>query len=126
MARARTESLAWSPDGTKLAITGVETEGPGAQHARLFTIGAGGGKLKPLSGEDRPRSRRSLDERPERPGVRPALRWTPDGKAIDALVADRGSTLVVRFDAKSGKATALTGRDRHVTAFAHSTAATAW
>jgi dipeptidyl aminopeptidase/acylaminoacyl peptidase len=56
---------------------------------------------------------------PNGPGGGPSLRWTPDGKAIDALVADRGNTLVVRFDAKSAKASALTGRERHVTGFAH-------
>ncbi|MEJ7902265.1 MAG: S9 family peptidase, partial [Thermomicrobiales bacterium] len=41
------------------------------------------------------------------------------GKAVDALVSESGSTLVVRFETKSGQATVLTGRDRHVTAFDH-------
>jgi len=113
------QSLAWSPDGTKLAVTGVEEVKGGIQNARLFTIRAGGGKLKGLSGEiDRALGDRSMSG-PNGPVSGAPIRWTPDGKAIDALVSDRGSTLVVRFEARSGKATVLTGRDRHVTAFDH-------
>jgi len=113
------QAFAWSPDGTTLALSGIKEEAPGTQHSRLYTIGAGGGKLQPLSNNlDRTIGDRSMSG-PNGPVAGPALRWTPNGKAIDALVADRGSTLVVRFNAKSGKATALTGRDRHVAAFDH-------
>ncbi len=112
------QTLAWSPDGSKLAVTGIEEVTAGVQNARLFTLRAGG-KLKSLSGDvDRALGDRSMSG-PNGPVSGSPLRWTPDGRAIDALVSDRGSTVVVRFDAKSGKATALTGRDRHVTAFDH-------
>ncbi|MDQ3654474.1 MAG: S9 family peptidase, partial [Chloroflexota bacterium] len=113
------QSLAWSPDGSKLAVTGVEEVRGGVQNARLFTLKAGGGTLKLLSGAiDRALGDRSMSG-PNGPVSGTAIRWTPDGKTIDALVSDRGSTVVVRFEAKSGKATVLTGRDRHVTAFDH-------
>ena len=112
-------ALAWSPDGSKLALVGIPELTDVYQHDRLFVIGAGGGKLKPLSNDlDRAIGDRSMSG-PNGPAAGPTLRWTPNGKAIDALVADRGSTRVIRFDAKSGKATALTGPDRHVTSFDH-------
>jgi len=113
------QSLAWSPGGSKLAVTGVEEVRGGVQNARLFTLGASGGKLKLLSGEiDRALGDRSMSG-PNGPVSGTPIRWTPDGTAIDSLVSDCGSTVVVRFEMKSGKATALTGRDRHVTAFDH-------
>ncbi len=115
------QSLAWSPDGAKLALTGFETESNTVQNAKLYVIGAGGGKLKCLSaGIDRSLGDRSMSG-PNGPVAGPVARWTPDGKAVDALVVDSGSTHVVRFDAKSGRATVLTGNARHVTAFDHVT-----
>lgn len=113
------QALAWSPAGTKLAVIGVEEVKGGVQNARLYTMRAGGGKLKCLSGDnDRALGDRSMSG-PNGPVSAAPVRWTPDGRAVDALVSDCGSTVVVRFDAKSGKATVLTGRDRHVTAFDH-------
>ncbi len=113
------QSLAWSPDGAKLAVTGVEEVKGGVQNARLYTLRAGGGKLTDLSREiDRAVGDRSMSG-PNGPVSGTPICWTPDGKAVDALVSDSGSTVVVRFGAKSGQATVLTGRDRHVTAFDH-------
>jgi len=118
------QSLAWSPDGSKLAVIGVEEVRGGVQNARLYALGAGRGKLKLISSKiDRALGDRSMSG-PNGPVSAPPLRWTPDGKAIDALVSDSGSTLVVRFEAKSGQATVLTGRDRHVTAFDHANGGT--
>jgi dipeptidyl aminopeptidase/acylaminoacyl peptidase len=112
-------ALAWSPDGSKLALIGIPELTDAYQHDRLFVIGAGGGKVKPLTNDlDRAIGDRSMSG-PNGPASGPSLRWTPNGKAIDALVSDRGSTRVVRFDAKAGTATALTGPDRHVTSFDH-------
>jgi dipeptidyl aminopeptidase/acylaminoacyl peptidase len=112
-------SIAWSPDGAKLAIIGSEEVRPGVQNPRLFTLRAGSGKLTCLSvNVDRALGDRSMSG-PNGPVAGQPARWTPDGKAVDALVSDRGSTLVVRFDTKSGKATVLTGRDRHINAFDH-------
>jgi len=113
------QSLAWSPDGTRLAVTGVEEVKGGVQNAGLFTLAAGGGKLRELSRKiDRALGDRSMSG-PNGPVSSVPIRWTPNGKAVDALVSDSGSTLVVRFETKSGQATVLTGRDRHVTAFDH-------
>jgi dipeptidyl aminopeptidase/acylaminoacyl peptidase len=114
------QNFAWSPDGTKIALVGVEDASPpGIQNAKLYTITAAGKSLTCLSdGLDRSVGDRSMSG-PNGPTAGRVARWTPDGKAVDALVADRGSTLVVRFPAKPGKPAVLTGRDRHVTAFDH-------
>ena len=56
---------------------------------------------------------------PNGPASGPAIRWLPDGSAIDALVSDRGSTQVVRFTPGKGKPTVLTAPGRHVTSFDH-------
>ncbi|HYJ12710.1 MAG TPA: S9 family peptidase, partial [Thermomicrobiales bacterium] len=111
-------SFAWSPDGTRLVLIGNETLVDGYQHLRLHTISAAGGDLKLLtSGLDRAIADASMSG-PNGPAASPSLRWTQDGGAIVTLVSDRGSTSVVRFDAGSGAATVLTGRNRHVTGFA--------
>ncbi len=113
------QSIAWSHDGSRLAITGHEFDSATVQNADLFVVGAGGGKLKCLSaGIDRALGDRSMSG-PNGPVAGGVVRWTSDDKAVDALVVDSGSTLVVRFDLKSGKRKALTARDRHVTAFDH-------
>jgi len=111
------QSIAWSTDGSRLALVGHEVDSPTVQNANLYVIGAGGGTLKCLSsGIDRALGDRSMSG-PNGPSSGPNVRWTANGKHVDALVVDSGSTLVVRFDVKSGQATALTETDRHVTAF---------
>lgn len=112
-------SLAWSPDGATLALAGNETDIPFVQNSRLYVIGAGGGKLSCLTESlDRTIGDSSMSG-PNGPAAGPTMRWTPDGKAIDALVSDRGVTRVVRFHARKGDATVRTGDNRHVTAFDH-------
>ena len=112
-------SPAWSPDGTRIAITGNREVKPGIQNARLFVMPGGGGKLGEIgSAFDRAIGDRSMSG----PGGNtsgPTIRWTPDGSQIDALVSDRGSTVVVRFELDLDEASQITGRDRHVAAFAH-------
>jgi dipeptidyl aminopeptidase/acylaminoacyl peptidase len=112
-------SLAWSPDGTKLALVGNEVDTPFVQNLRLYVIRAGGEKLACLTEKlDRTIGDSSMSG-PNGPSAGPTIRWTPDGKAIDALVSDRGTTRVVRIHARKGDAKVLTGGNRHVTAFDH-------
>nr|MBA2248021.1 S9 family peptidase [Chloroflexia bacterium] len=112
-------SPAWSPDGTRIAIAGDREVQPRVQNARLFVIAAGGGEPAPVgTAFDRAIGDRSISG-PTGNGDGPTIRWTPDGSRIDALVSDRGSTVVVRFDPVGDGATQLTGRDRHVAAFDH-------
>lgn len=112
-------SLAWSPDGTRLALAGNETDIPFVQNSRLYAIGAGGGGLTCLTGSlDRSIGDSSMSG-PNGPAAGQTIRWTPNGKAIDALVSDRGTTRVVRFHARKGEAKVLTGENRHITAFDH-------
>ncbi|HEV2065882.1 MAG TPA: S9 family peptidase [Thermomicrobiales bacterium] len=112
-------SLAWSPDGTTLAIAGNREVIGKVQNQRLFVVPAGGGELVALGdGIDRGLGDSSMSG----PGGNIAgqpLRWTDDGRAIDALVSDRGSTAVVRFPVDGGAPRQLTGTNRHVSAFAH-------
>jgi len=112
-------SPAWSPDATRIALAGEREVQPRVQNARLFVIPAGGGEPRQVGAAfDRAIGDRSISGPGGNPDG-PAIRWTPDGSRIDALVSDRGSTVVVRFDPDGDVATQLTGRDRHVTAFDH-------
>lgn len=112
-------SLAWSPDGTKIAITGNREVIGKVQNARLFVLPAGGGDLLPLSdGIDRTLGDSSMSGPAGNTAGQP-VQWTADGKMLDTLVSDRGSTVVVRFPLNGGKPTQSTGRDRHVSAFSH-------
>lgn len=89
------------------------------QNGHLFVLPAGGGALLPLSdGIDRGLGDSSMSG----PGGNAAgqpVQWTADGNGLDALVSDRGSTVVVRLPIDGGTPTLLTGRDRHVSAFTH-------
>jgi dipeptidyl aminopeptidase/acylaminoacyl peptidase len=112
-------SLAWSPDGTKIAITGNREVIGKVQNQRLFVIPAGGGDLQALSDNlDRSLGDSSMSGPGGNASGQP-VQWTADGAHLDAQVSDRGSTVVVRFPIDGGTPTQLTGRDRHVSAFAH-------
>jgi dipeptidyl aminopeptidase/acylaminoacyl peptidase len=48
-----------------------------------------------------------------------SYKWLPDGSAIDSLVSDRGSTVVMRLRLDGKKLRLLTAPGRHIKAFAH-------
>jgi dipeptidyl aminopeptidase/acylaminoacyl peptidase len=107
---------AWSPDGTSIAITGNHKVKRNDVNAGLYVIPAGGGKPTRIAKKlDRTISDSSMSG-PNGP-TGEAIRWLPDGSAIDALVSDRGSTVVTRLRLNGKKPIQLTGRNRHVTAF---------
>lgn len=108
----------WSPDGTTLAIVGNEDVEEMDVNSWLYVMPAGGGKPSRLGKKiDRTIGDSSMSG-PNGAAGR-TIRWIHDGSAIDALVSDRGSTVVVRFPVDNGKPTRLTARDRHVFAFDH-------
>ncbi|MGN6483958.1 MAG: S9 family peptidase [Thermomicrobiales bacterium] len=108
----------WSPDGTHLAFTGSADVPPIVVNQQLWTCTATGEGLRSLSaGIDRSIGDSSMSS----PGAgisTPPIAWTPDGSAVDALVGDRGSTVVVRFPL-DGEVTQLSPSGRHISAFAH-------
>jgi dipeptidyl aminopeptidase/acylaminoacyl peptidase len=85
---------AWSPDGRSIAYLGAETTNDvDGHHDRLWVVDRDGRSEQPLTqGLDR-----GLGFRPGgyRTPSRPA--WTPDGRAILQVLADAGTTQLVRI-----------------------------
>jgi dipeptidyl aminopeptidase/acylaminoacyl peptidase len=109
----------WSPDGTTIAFGGNLNVDDLEVNAWLWTVAAGGDKPKRLGKKlDRALGDRSMSG-PNGPVSGAPIAWHPSGTAVDALVSDRGATVVARFDVSSGNVTRLTGPDRHITAFDH-------
>jgi dipeptidyl aminopeptidase/acylaminoacyl peptidase len=107
---------AWAPDGTTIALTGNAKVKRIDVNSWLYVIPAEGGKPKRIAKKlDRTVGDSSMSG-PNGP-TGDTLRWLPDGSAIDAMVSDRGSTLVMRFRLNGKKPIQLTASNRHVTAF---------
>ena len=111
-------SPVWSPDGSHLAFTGTEDTPPIVANQRLWVCTSTGEDLRALSaGIDRSIGDSSMSA-PTGGASSAPIAWTPDGRAVDALVGDRGSTVVVRFPL-DGEVTQLSPSGRHINAFAH-------
>ena len=108
---------AWSPDGSSIAIIGNADVDLMEVNSSLYTIPAGGGAPHRLDTLDRTIGDSSMSGPNGSPGT--TCRWLPDGSAIDALVSDRGSTVVMRFRLNGKKPIQLTAANRHVNAFNH-------
>lgn len=116
--RGRWSAPAFSPDGATIAATGHADVAREEVNASLWLIPAGGGEPSRLGKDlDRHVGDSSMSG-PNGPAGAP-FRWLPDGSAIDALVSDRGSTVVMRFGLNGKKPIQRTGHNRHVTAFDH-------
>lgn len=108
----------WSPDGASIAITGNANVERQEVNSWLYVVPAGGDRPQRLGKEiDRNVGDSSISGPNGASGA--SLRWLPDGSAIDALVSDRGATVVVRFRIDGKRPIQLTGPDRHVTGFDH-------
>ena len=57
------------------------------------------------------------DQHPPRGGTQQPVVWTGDGRSLIAVVAERGRSNLVRFDAKTGAATPLTQGDHEVVSY---------
>ncbi len=111
---------AWSPDGERIAVAGDADVDANAVNTKLYVIKTSGKKAKPKQlGEeiDRTIGDSSMSGPTGATGV--SYRWLADGSAIDSLVSDRGSTVVVRFRLDGKKPRLLTAPGRHIKAFAH-------
>lgn len=110
-------SPVWSPDGTTIALIGNLDVDDMEVNAYLWTIPAGGGAPSRVGRKvDRSVGDRSMSG-PNGPATGAPIAWSADGAAIDALVTDRGATVVVRFDLDGKTTTQRTAPGRHVTAF---------
>ena len=111
------ESPSFSPDGTRLALLG--TDDPVARRAkndRLWTVPAGGGEPNSHTADwDRSFSDLGMSDVYVANETRPV--WSPDGTAVYALAADRGTVHVHRVDLASGEVTRITDGSRRVIAF---------
>jgi len=111
-------SPVWSPDGTQLAAIGVRKQSPIVVNRQLWVMSATGEHLRSISADvDRAIGDASMSG----PGgaiTTAPIAWTADGSAIDSLVGDRGSTVVVRFPLDGSGATQIAPSGRHISAFA--------
>jgi dipeptidyl aminopeptidase/acylaminoacyl peptidase len=111
-------SPAWSPDGSNIAVGGDADVARNDVNAALYVIPAEGGEPQQLSaGIDRTIGDSSMSGPTGAAGK--TFRWLPDGSAIDSLLSDRGSTVVVRFRLDGKKPRLLTATGRHIKAFDH-------
>jgi dipeptidyl aminopeptidase/acylaminoacyl peptidase len=109
---------AWSPDGTLIAVGGDSDVEKNDVSAALFVIPTGGGEPRRLGTDlDRTIGDTSMSGPTGATGA--PFRWLPDGTAIDSLVSDRGSSVVVRFRLNDKKPRLLTAPGRHIKAFDH-------
>lgn len=111
-------SARFSPDGNTLALIGHTDPHAEDVNAGLYLMPAEGGELKQLG--------KNLDRAIGNTGMSgpvgaggESMRWTADGKAIDAIVSDFGDTHIVRFPKNGKKPTNMTPKGRHIVAFDH-------
>ncbi|HWV24170.1 MAG TPA: S9 family peptidase, partial [Thermomicrobiales bacterium] len=114
--KGRWNGPVWSPDGATIAVLGNANVKKAEVNTWLYIIPAEGGKPSRVAKKlNRTIGDSSMSGPNGAPGV--PFRWLPDGSGIDALVSDRGSTVVMRFRLNGKRPIQLTGRGRHITAF---------
>jgi acylaminoacyl-peptidase len=124
--RISARDVAWSPDGSKLAVFGVGEElsrFPGAAQTKLFIVSRSGQDVLDLTAEfpDALANATGSDVRAEGGGPGPV--WAPDGRALFAISGREGRAEVIRFplteDGRlASEPLAVIGGDRNIFAFA--------
>lgn len=114
-------SLMWTPDGKQILYLGYECEDDawGTYNSHVWAVNAKGkGEARDIMpGLDQTCSPFTLCDTQGAPGTRP-FHLTPDGKAVDVLVAIEGAVHVVRCPLSGGKRQTLLGG--HVHTYGHS------
>ena len=111
-------SPAYSPSGRWLAVLGDTDAHSENVNAGLYVLPANGGDFTRLGKDlDRAIGDTNLSGHNAASGM--TINWTPDNKAIDAIVSDCGSTHIVRFPRNGKKPTVLTPGGRHIRGFQH-------
>lgn len=110
------QAPSWSPDGSRLAVTGNwNAEAGGSVDDDLWIVPAGGGDVQPItSAFDRSVTDAAMSDIYAASVTQPV--WTPDGEALLFLASDQGSTHIYRVSASGGEVTRLTNRPRRVSA----------
>lgn len=114
----RDGALNWSPDGQTIAISGHDDASLGHygnQGLWLVDVSDGTGRCLTQS-LDRTLGNAVITDVGGYGGAT-GPRWAPDGQSLLALLSDRATTYLCRFDASDGAPTRLTGKDQIVAAF---------
>lgn len=116
--KGRWGSPVFSPDGETIALSGLPNAYSEDVNDYLYLMPAEGGTPERIGVKlDRGIGDSGMSG-PTGAGGQ-AVRWSPDGKAIDALVANLGDTHVVRFPVDGSRPECMTPAGRHVKAFDH-------
>lgn len=108
------DSPSWSPDGTRIAVAGTDDpDSGGAKNANLWTVAAGGGTPTNHSKSwDRSVGDQGMSDVFQAADQRPI--WSVDGKTVDVLASDSGTTHVYRVALDSGSVSQVTSGPRRV------------
>jgi dipeptidyl aminopeptidase/acylaminoacyl peptidase len=114
----RNPHLAWSPDGTRLAVAGHGDPNIGHYgNQQLWLIDVAARQGRCLSRDlDRTLGNAAGTDISGSSGAS-GVRWDPDGESLLALVSDRAQVRLCRFDVGTGRHIPLTPDDKWVAAF---------
>jgi dipeptidyl aminopeptidase/acylaminoacyl peptidase len=114
----RDPHLAWSPDGTRLAVAGHDDPGIGHYgNQRLWLIDVATQQGRCLSrGLDLTLGNAAGTDISGSSGMS-GVRWDPDGESLLALVSDRAQVRLCRFDIATSRHIPLTPEDHWIAAF---------
>src|SRR4051794_24696645 len=116
------QETALSPDGRRIGGAGIANVNPDRSYNQpdLFVLDvAADPKPRNLTAklDADPNEGLGADQHPPRGGSPQPVAWTGDGRSLITVVAERGRSNLMRFDAQTGAATSLTQGDHEVVSY---------